>query len=47
MFNTTRLQHLFQNPHTEDVRFKLHYGDMLEDDSLARLVREIERLVPP
>jgi len=41
-FNTNRVQHLFQDFHTEGVRFKLHYADMLEADSLGKLVRQIE-----
>jgi len=40
-FNTQRVQHLFRDPHGEDVRFFLHYGDMLDSDCLSRLIHEV------
>lgn len=41
-FNTERIGHLFQDPHEEDVRFHLHYGDLASSSQLARLITRIE-----
>ena len=41
-FNTSRIDHLFQDPHEEGVRLHLHYGDITDGVSLANLIREIE-----
>jgi GDPmannose 4,6-dehydratase len=41
-FNTERVMHLFQDPHEEDVRFHLHYGDLASSSQLARLITNIE-----
>jgi GDPmannose 4,6-dehydratase len=40
-FNTERVLHLFQDPHDEDVRFHLHYGDLASSSQLARLITRI------
>ena len=40
-FNTGRLEHLYQDPHSEAPRLVLHYGDVLDSDSLARLIHEV------
>ena len=40
-FNTERVDHLYQDPHEEDVRFRLHYGDMTDSTNLIRIVQEI------
>ena len=40
-FNTDRVDHLYQDPHEEDVRFRLHYGDLTDSTNLIRLVQEI------
>jgi GDPmannose 4,6-dehydratase len=40
-FNTERIMHLFQDPHEEDVRFHLHYGDLASSSQLARLITKI------
>ena len=40
-FNTKRVDHLYQDPHEEDVRFRLHYGDMTDSTNLIRIVQEI------
>src|SRR5262249_15411801 len=40
-FNTGRLEHLYHDPHHEEARLKLHYGDLTDANGLARLVREI------
>ena len=41
-FNTGRIMHLYQDPHDEDVRLFLHYGDLTSSSSLARLITKIE-----
>ena len=41
-FNTKRIDHLYQDPHGEDVRFHLHYGDLTDSTNLIRLVQEIQ-----
>ena len=41
-FNTQRVDHLFKDPHIEDARFKLHYGDLTDTSNLTRLIRDIE-----
>ena len=40
-FNTQRIDHLYQDPHVNDVKLFLHYGDMSDASCLARLVYEI------
>lgn len=39
-FNTGRVDHLYQDPHEQDVRFFMHYGDMSDSTNLIRLVQE-------
>ena len=41
LFNTRRVDHLFQDLHEENVRFKLHYGDLSDASNLTRLLSEI------
>ncbi len=41
LFNTDRIDHLYQDPHIEDRNFILHYGDMTDSTNLIRLVQEI------
>ncbi|MFC3198975.1 GDP-mannose 4,6-dehydratase [Parapedobacter deserti] len=40
LINTDRIDHLYQDPHDEDVRFKLHYGDMTDSTNLIRIIQE-------
>jgi GDPmannose 4,6-dehydratase len=40
--NTARIDHLYQDPHEEDVRFFLHYGDMTDTTSLIRLLEHVQ-----
>src|ERR1700710_908417 len=42
-FNTGRLEHIYQDPHLEDVRFFLHYGDLTDG---LRLVTPLQRIQP-
>ncbi len=41
-FNTERIDHLYQDPHLENLRFHLHYGDMTDSTNLIRLVQEVQ-----
>ena len=41
-FNTDRVDHLYQDPHTQGRRFVLHYGDMADSSNLTRLMQEIQ-----
>lgn len=40
-FNTQRIDHIYQDPHVENAKFKLHYGDLSDTSNLVRLVQEI------
>ncbi|MGE4421545.1 MAG: GDP-mannose 4,6-dehydratase [Pseudodesulfovibrio sp.] len=42
LFNTERVEHLYQDPHEEDQRFILHYGDMTDATNLIRVVQEVQ-----
>ncbi len=42
MINTHRVDHLYRDPHEEDVRFHLHYGDLTDATNLIRLVQEVQ-----
>jgi len=41
-FNTARIDHLYQDPHDPDVRFRLHYGDMTDANSLTRVIQAVQ-----
>ena len=41
-FNTERIDHLYQDLHDKDVKFKLHYGDLTDSTNVIRLIKEIE-----
>ena len=42
LFNTDRIDHLYQDLHEEKVRFKLHYGDLTDSTNLIRIVQEVQ-----
>ena len=42
LFNTERVDHLYQDPHEKDPRFILHYGDLTDTSNLVRIVKEIQ-----
>ncbi len=42
LFNTERIDHLYQDPHEENRRFHLHYGDLTDTTNLIRLLQEIQ-----
>jgi len=41
-FNTNRIEHLYEDPHVEDPRFILHYGDMTDSTNLIRVMQETQ-----
>ena len=42
LFNTDRIDHLYQDPHVDNRNFFLHYGDMTDSTNLTRLIKEIQ-----
>lgn len=42
LFNTDRIDHLYQDPHEPDVRFKLHHGDLTDSTSLIRIIQSVQ-----
>ena len=42
LFNTNRIDHLYEDPHQLGRRFMLHYGDLTDSSSLIRIVQEIK-----
>jgi len=42
LFNTERIDNLYQDPHDSDVRFKLHYGDLTDSTNLIRIIQEVQ-----
>jgi GDPmannose 4,6-dehydratase len=42
LFNTQRVDHVYQDPHVEHARFKLHYGDLSDTSNLIRIVQETQ-----
>lgn len=42
LFNTDRIDHLYQDPHSDDPRLILHYGDMTDTSSLIRVIQQIQ-----
>lgn len=42
LFNTQRIDHLYQDPHEEDRRFILHYGDLTDATNLLRIMQEVQ-----
>ena len=41
-FNTGRVDHIYQDPHTENQRFILHYGDLSDSSNLTRIIQEVQ-----
>ena len=42
LFNTDRIDHLYQDPHVKDRRFFLHYGDLTDSTNLIRIVQQVQ-----
>jgi GDPmannose 4,6-dehydratase len=41
-FNTQRIDHIYQDPHVDNARFKLHYGDLTDTSNLVRIIQETQ-----
>jgi len=42
MFNTERIDHLYQDPHEKEQKFVLHYGDLTDSTNLIRIIQEVQ-----
>ena len=41
-FNTQRIDHIYQDPHVENYRFQLHYGDLTDSTNLIRIIQQVQ-----
>jgi GDPmannose 4,6-dehydratase len=41
-FNTTRIDHLYQDSHESDPRLVLHYGDLTDSTNLIRIIQQVQ-----
>ncbi len=42
LFNTARVDHIYQDPHVDNARFRLHYGDLTDTSNLTRILSEVQ-----
>jgi GDPmannose 4,6-dehydratase len=42
LLNTDRIDHLYQDPHESNVKFKLHYGDLSDSTNLIRIIQQVQ-----
>lgn len=42
LFNTQRVDHIYEDPHINNARFKLHYGDLSDTSNLTRIIQDIQ-----
>lgn len=42
LFNTERIDHLYQDPHEKNIHFKLHFGDLSDSMNLTRIIQEVQ-----
>jgi GDPmannose 4,6-dehydratase len=42
LFNTARIDHIYTDPHVDNARFKLHYGDLSDTSNLTRIISEVQ-----
>jgi GDPmannose 4,6-dehydratase len=42
LFNTSRIDHLYQDPHESEIKFKLHYGDLTDSTNIIRIIQECQ-----
>jgi GDPmannose 4,6-dehydratase len=42
LFNTDRIDHLYQDPHERNLKLKLHYGDLTDSTNLIRIIQEVQ-----
>ncbi len=40
--NTQRVDHIYQDPHTDNANFRLHYGDLADSSNLTRIISEVQ-----
>lgn len=42
LFNTDRIDDIYQDPHEENIKFKLHYGDLTDSTNIIRIIQEVQ-----
>jgi len=42
LFNTDRIDHLYQDPHETNIKLKLHYGDLTDSTNLVRIIQQVQ-----
>jgi len=42
LFNTDRIDHLYQDPHVDNAKLKLHYGDLTDSTNLIRIIQQVQ-----
>lgn len=42
LFNTSRIDHLYQDPHEKELKFVLHYGDLSDSTNIIRIIQEVQ-----
>jgi GDPmannose 4,6-dehydratase len=42
LFNTQRIDHIYEDPHISDARFHLHYGDLTDSSNLTRIIQDVQ-----
>ncbi len=42
LFNTDRIDHLYQDPHEKNLKLRLHYGDLTDSTNLIRIIQEVK-----
>src|SRR6476646_7232243 len=42
LFNTGRIDHIYEDPHRPDFKFKLHYGDLTDSTNIIRIIQEVQ-----
>ncbi len=42
LFNTARVDHIYEDPHVDNARFRLHYGDLSDTSNLTRILQEVQ-----
>ena len=42
LFNTDRVDHIYEDPHIEGAHFKMHYGDLTDSTNLIRIIQEVQ-----
>src|SRR3979411_3061316 len=42
LFNTQRIDHIYEDPHIPNNKFKLHYGDLTDSTNIIRIIQEVQ-----